>query len=365
MKYRTKAPYIQKLLIAMGIYAGIFIALAAFGLMKFWDYIDAYENSRPQNTIDAYMEQLDTEHIKSYVSDLVASIDHNVQSEEACLQVITDTLSDRVTYARKLSECTDDKTVYMLMCGGKNIGKVVMTAQSKDSYGYATWQVTEESFDFSFLLGEGTSVTVPQDYRVYVNGTLLSEDYITKSDTQFSLLEGFYEDYELPYMVTYEVKPILGDLQVTITDPAGNTVTPEEAANEALVLNNCTEAQITALDQIAWDYIGSYVRFSINAEEKLQENYQDILSHIVPGSDLANRMKGSLESLKWVKNRQAQILATSNNHRIHFPDGQFLYDLSYEVTITRNGDSSTTTENVRLILTQTENGLKVERMINY
>jgi len=365
VKYRKKTPYIKKLLIAMGIYAGVFIALAAFGLIKFWDYIDAYENSRPQNTIDAYMEQLDTEHIKSYAADLIASIDHNMQSEDDCLQAITDSLNNRVTYARKLSECTDDRLVYMLMCGGKNIGKVVMTAQSKDAYGYATWKVTEESFDFSFLLGEGTSVTVPQDYRVYVNGTLLTENYITKDGIPFALLDGLYDDYDLPYMVSYEIKPLLGSPEITITDPNGNAVTAEDALNEALVLNNCTDSESAALDEAVSNYIHSYVRFATNAEEKLQENYQDLLTHIVPGSALADRMKGALNGLKWVKNHQAQILSTTTHHRIHFPDDRYLYDLSYEASDLYNGQTTTTTENVHLILKQTESGLKVERMINY
>ncbi len=365
MKNKKKLSYASKLLIAMGVYAVIFAILAALGLTKFWDYMDAYEHSQYKATIDSYIQQLDVAHLQSYTDDLIASVDPDVQSAENCRQVIADAVSGGVSYARKLSECTDEKTVYMLMSGGKTIGKVVLTAQKKDAYGFATWQVTEESFDFSFLLGEGKTVTVPQGYSVYANGTLLSEDSITKQDIPFELLKDFYADYTLPYLVAYEIAPILGDLQITITDPAGNTVTQEDALNEALVLNNCTDAEVASLDKLADDYLNSYIRFSSNEGGTLQENYKNILSYIVSGSDLADRMYDALGGLKWVKNQQAQLLSTSTNHRIRLSDGLYLYDFTYEVKISHLGNTATTTENVRLILKQTDNGLKVERMINY
>ena len=365
MKNKKKLSFVSKLLIAMGIYAVIFAGLATFGLTKLWDYMDAYEKSQYKNAIDTYIQQLDTAHMQSYAADLMASIDPDIQSEEACRQAIADAVSGGVSYARKLSECTDDKTVYMLMSGGKTIGKVVLSVQEKDAYGFAHWQITEESFDFSFLLGEGTTVTVAQDYCVYVNGALLGEDSIIKRDIPFDLIKDFYADYPLPYMVTYEVAPILGDLQITITDPTGKSVTPEDAQNEALILNNCTDAEIATLDKLATDYLGSYIRFSSNAGGALQENYQNILSYIVPGCALADRMYDALNGLKWVNNQQAQILSNTANHRIRLSEGLYLYDFTYEVKVSHSGNTATSTENVRLILKQTENGLKVERMVNY
>ena len=45
--------------IGMAIYAIVFLIAAAIGLSKFWDYIAAYEASRPENTMNAYMQQVD------------------------------------------------------------------------------------------------------------------------------------------------------------------------------------------------------------------------------------------------------------------------------------------------------------------
>ena len=51
---RVKHP----LLLGMVIYAVIFLATAAVGLRVFWDFIGAFEASRPENVIDEYIGQL-------------------------------------------------------------------------------------------------------------------------------------------------------------------------------------------------------------------------------------------------------------------------------------------------------------------
>ena len=96
------------------------------------------------------------------------------------------------------------------MSGGKTVGKVTLSAKQADAYGFTPWEVISESFDFSFLIGTGTKLTVPEHYPVYVNGTCLTEEDIVESGIQFALVKDFYAQYSLPTFVTYEVDPILG-----------------------------------------------------------------------------------------------------------------------------------------------------------
>lgn len=365
MRRRKQIPYAIKVLIAAILYAGVFAVAVMFGLSKFWDYIAAYEQSRSQNTIDAYMAQLTVSHMQDSAADLIASIDHNIQSEDACRQKIADSLSGGVTCARKLSECSDNQQVYMLLSGGKTIGKVTLTAQEADEFGFAPWEVTAETFDFSFLIGTGTKLTVPHNYPVYVNGTCLSSDYITESGMHFQLIEDFYETYSLPTMVTYEVAPILGELDVSVTDPQGNSVTQQEALDEVLVLNNCTESEIAELNSLVEGFIDTYVRYTSNADEDLQGNLDRLLTNILPDSALAQRMKDAKHGLRWMGDQHAKILSVTTHHRIHFLDGHYLYDVTYEFETNYRGKVNTTIENLKLIITPTESGLKVERMIGY
>jgi len=366
VRHTRSSSYSNRLLKTVAIYAAIFLVIAIVGLIIFWNYMAAYEKSQPENALHAYLYNLDAKRILSNSDDLVESVNPDVQREAECRQIISDTIRDGVDYKLLMSESNDSKKVYTLKSGDNAIGKVALTSQGKGSFGLPIWQVTEEAYDFSFLLNEGETVDVPQHYKVYANGKLLSTQSLVQQDTPIEVLKDFYADYDtLPYMVTYKVGPYLGDVEITITDAEDNAVTPEQATDIAFILDNCSNAEKETLDNLAAAYINSYVRFSTNADEALEENYQDILSYIVPECALAERMADALNGLKWVKNQEADILSQTVHYRTRLAGGLYLYDVSYKVTVEHQGNSTTTTENVRLLLSQTPEGLKVERMLNY
>ncbi len=366
MRYNKKKSYSQKMLKTIAIYAAIFLVIAVVGLVIFWNYMDAYEQAQPENALQTYLYNLDAKRILSHSDNLVELVNPDVQREADCRQIISDTLHNGVNFKLLMSESNDGKKVYALSCGDNVIGKVGLTSQDKGSFGLPVWQVTEEDFDFSFLLNEGKTIDVPQHYKVYADGKLLSSQSIVQQDTPIEVLKDFYADYDtLPYMVTYKVGPYLGDVEITIADAEDNVVTPEQAADIAFILDNCSNAEMETLDNLVAAYINSYVRFSTNADEALEENYQDILSYIVPECALAERMEDALNGLKWVKNQDAQVISKAVHYRTRLAGGIYLYDVSYEVEVSHLGNTTTTTENVRFILSQTPEGLKVERMLNY
>lgn len=366
MKYSRKKNYSKKMLNTMGIYAAIALIIIIVGIVIFWNYMDAYEASQPEKIMETYMHTLDAKHILSHSDDLIETVNPEVQREAECRQVIIDIISDGIQYERKLSECSDTQRVYMLTSGENAVGKVVLTAQGKGSFGLPNWKVSESTFDFSFLLNEGVTIVVPQHYKVYADGKLVGAKCIVEQDTPIAVLKDFYADYDtLPYMATYKVGPYLGEMEITITDAEDNPVTPEQATDEAFILDNCSSAEQDTLDNLVTAYIDSYVRFSTNADGALNQNYEAILTYIVPESDLAQRMEDALGGLKWVKNQKAEVLSKTTHYRTRLAGGLYLYDISYEVAVTYQGSTTTTTENVRFILSQTPEGLKVEKMLNY
>ena len=180
------------------------------------------------------------------------------------------------------------------------------------------------------------------------------------------MLKDFYADYDtLPYMVTYKLGPYLGDVEITITDAEDKPVTPEQAKDPAFILDNCSDSEKDTLNNLVYNFIDSYVRFTTNADEKLNENYADVLTYIVPESDLAKRMADALNGLKWNKNQNADVLSKTAHYRTRLAGGLYLYDISYEVEVNHQGTTTTTIENVRFLLSQTTEGLKVESMLSY
>ena len=212
----------------MVIYAVIFLILTGVGLKFFWDFIEAYEESRPQNTANAYLQKLTVEKMCDAAEPWFSGLDQRIQSKEERIGYIRNSLTGDMNYAKKAGECTQTRQVYVLRCGKQVIGQMTMDAVQTDTYGFFRWEVTEEHYDFSYLEGEPVRVTVPETYTVSLNGQVLDESYITEAGIHYPLLEEFYDQYELPTLVTYEADHFLGTLSPEILDSTGKSVSMGE-----------------------------------------------------------------------------------------------------------------------------------------
>lgn len=353
------------LVLGMVIYAVVFLAILTVGLSLFWNFIEAYEGSRPRNTIDAYVEQLTEAHICDQSAELLAQVDSNLQSEEACRELICEAVSGGVTYAKKSAESDDTRTVYALRSGSRVIGSVTMTTTEVDDYGFAHWEVTEESFDLSYLLGDAVSITVPSDYLVYANGVCLDGSYITESGIHYDALEAFYDDYSLPTMVTYKTGTVLGTVTVEVTDPAGNAVVINENTDYNAFLSNCTEEEVQELERFSNVFLERYVAFTSSAHKSSEVNYAKLLNYVVSGSDLHTRMRLALDGLSWAQSNGDKIVSITMNRFVNIGDGKYLCDATYEVDTSGREGVVRTTSNVKFIIVDNGYSLKAEMLISY
>lgn len=348
--------------VALLAYALVFLVALVFGLSWFWDYMDAYEQSRPHIALNAYMEQLTAEYVADASGALIGKIDHNVQTEEECRQVILAALSGNFTCAKKSRESDEDRHVYAIRCGTKVIGTMEMERCGQQMQGFTAWEVTGDSFDLSYLMTEPVSVSVPENYPVYSLGKRLGSGYITEEKIPYTLLTDLYEDYTLPYMVTYTAGPFLGEVALTVTDPAGNPVTVDDNTDPTVFLNNCTTEEIAALDTAVAGYIQSYVDFMSRTGGDTYANYTKLKQHILPGGTLDKRMQQAMEGLKWVTDRGAQVSSITTHNYVNMGDGRYLCDVTYAVDTRDYGGSLQTTASVKLILLKTADGLRTEAM---
>lgn len=353
-------------LLGMIIYAVVFLTAAFFGLRYFWDFIAAFEESRPLNTINAYMDQLTVEHICDSQTELLKLAEDELVSEETCRQLMLDALKDEITYAKKSSESTDTKTVYVLRSGSRIIGSVTMTATEIDEYNFARWKISEEHFDLSFILAQKSySVTVPEQFQVYVNGQLLDESYIIESGIKYTAVERLYKDYDLPTMVTYQASVPLGECVGVVKDANGNEIVIDENTDYNVFLDNCTDAEHAELKSFSDAFVESYVTFTGNANDKAKANLKDLMKYVVEDSDLANRMKMALDGLSYAQSKGDEVVSLVINRAISLGEGRYICDVTYEVDTTgRNGVVRTTT-NAQIIVVRTEDGMKAESLNIY
>lgn len=349
----------------MLIYAVAVLIAVELGLQDFWDYIAAYEDSRPKHVLNAYMDSLDGVHISDLSSDVIAQIDHNIQSEEECREYIQNAVSGGISYAKKSSESTDTRHVYMLRTGTQVIGSFTMEVTHEDEYGFTYWEVTEESFDMSYLIGEAVSTVAPDHYTVTVNGSVLDSSYITGDPIEYEALEMFYDDYTLPAMVTYQAGPFLGEFDMVITDTEGDVVIMENVEDISKLAENCSEEQVAKLDSFADEFLNRYVTYMSGANKSADANLHNLLKYVVDDSDFEERMIGALYGQQATQSRGDVIKEIRNNYFFKLESGRYVCDITYMVDTTGKQGVVTTTNNVRIIVVDTEDGLRVLTVYNY
>lgn len=348
--------------LALILYAVIFLGITVLGLHSFWDYMGAYERSRPQNTVDAYSRQLTPEYISKACEPMIDKV--SIQSKETCQKVILDALQGEITCAKNASLSTETKQVYMIMCSKQVIGSMEMHQQGESNFGFTPWVVTKDSFDLSYLLTKTFSVTVPNDYPVYFFGTKLTENFITEDHIPYPALKEYYGSYSLPYMVTYTAGPFLGQPELLITDPSGTPVQIDKNTDLSAFLNNCAPEEISALDAITDDFIHRYVDFISETKNDTMGNYRRLAQHLVPDGDLANRMYMAIGGLNWVSDRNATVTAVDIHRYVNIGNDRYLCDLTYEVTNKTYAGVTQSVNHIKVIYLKTEAGLKAEAMVN-
>jgi len=354
-----------KFIAGIVIYAVVFLLLVAVGLYLFWGFIEAYELSRPKNTMQEFMDQLTVEQMCAASDALYDSVDQNLQTREQFDQVIRDAVTGDISYAKKSSESTETRQVFVLRSGRANIGQFTISAGKEDKYGFRRWEVEEYSFDFSYLLGEGVSVTVPLEYQVTVNGKLLDDSYITETGIQYSALEEFYDSLTLPTMVTYDVEGFLGDITIEILDAAGNPVTITSDMDMNALLPQCGADEAGKVEAFANEFVKLWVSFSGSTNDTKGGNYHRLKNILSSDGALAERLYTALDGLTFGQSNGATILEVPINRIVPLGNGEYICDMSYVVrTVGRQG-AVDTTSNMKLLMV-TENGeLRVKAMERY
>lgn len=362
MAKTKKRPFLK----GMRLYAVIFLHLTIAGLIIFWNFIDSYEQSRPKNTMDSYLAALTPARMVEK-TDSLALVDLQLQSKAECTEVIQDSLTGKISYARKSSVCTDTSQTYVLRCGSQVIGEVEIRAGEPDLFGFTVWSLAEERFDFSHLLCEEQTITVPSNYHVFANDEILAESYISEQNIHYPSLEEFYQDYStLPTMVTYSVGPVLGELELEVMDTAGRFITDWEDVDLDTLLESCSSGDKAMLESFMDDFLEAYVRFTGSNKKNATGNYYKLLNnYLISGSPLAQRLYTALDGLFYSQNHSDKLMRVEINRIVQTEESRYFCDATYAVSTLGNSGTVETVNNVKVILLMTDKGLRVEAMTRY
>ena len=142
-------------------------------------------------------------------------------------------------------------------------------------------------------------------------------------------------------------------------------MTFDETTDWTQYFHNCTAEQIQELDDFTAAYVDRYVAFTGSRKNTRNTNYKKLIEYVVIDSDFATRLKDALDGLQFGQSQGDVVVSLVANHQVRLEEGRYLCDITYEVDTTGKKGVVRTTTNAKLIVVQTDDGLKVESMSIY
>lgn len=358
-------PYGEKSRFGTGlvIYILIFLILTAVGLIIFYDWLDAFEKTRPTHAVKAYEESLHEYGLTEETLASLTGVDRKLQSDKDIRAYTKDLLSQAALF-RSLEKSSSDRQVYTVRSEGANIGTVAFCPTGEKKFNFHAFVPSEEEYDFS-AWAETVSVNVPENYTVSVNGVPLDDSYCTESGIRYKTLQDYYDDYSgLPTMVTYTTGNVLGKPEVTVTDRSGKTYIPEELT-EAIFLDSCTAEDRARLSDFARDFVNNYVQFTADVGGGHYIYYNELRQMVTQDSPLLDRMTQSLGSFGYTTTRSCNIIRDSVNICCPFNRSVYFVDYSYTTKTVGSGEAVEDSRNVRLVVEDSGGTLLVREMTYY
>lgn len=360
---RKKRPFVYW----MAVYAIVFLGLAVCGLMLFARFLSAYEASRPDRAADAFMEHFTPKDVLGLSGEFLDTLDSRLQPRSAAEAEILAFLGDDLHYVKSAAS-TEELAIYTLISGNKKIGELRFAPGQELEFGFRKMEYCGGSADFSFLKS-ACSYTVPSDWSVYSYETFVGEEFATGKETHFEFLSDVRstDTYEIPCLREYALDNYLGTLELHYYDAAGQeTALPVEGFGEEYI-DNCSPELQLELQDFAMSFTDRYYEFTASLRGEIMSTYSRLKPLLVPGGKLEQRLEGALENMAWSQNRGSTLTEKRVLHCIDLGGGSYLCGVTYDVdVVSKDGETVTKTENnIKLIVTRTQQGLRAADLYSY
>lgn len=211
------------------IYVIILILIMAIFLIYVADSLIKYENNQTENYLEDLIENLKkaskNNKIEKYIDTSNIIIDNFENSDTTINQGFYELFNTRkITYKLNENSQDENKPVYDIDADGEKVLEISLDGTKKENrlslLTFSRWEIKkiENKMENGLYM---CKIVVPNNYSVYVNGKVLTEDLI-KETTQNEGLEQIAQYVDIPHIVEYEVSNLLKKPKVKILNSDGN-----------------------------------------------------------------------------------------------------------------------------------------------
>lgn len=352
-------------------YAAALCAGVVLVLQTLWDFAGLYEKSMPDDVINNYVSQLNTDLWEEGLAETMALMEHPFQSDEECKAVVMELLNGEINHVRSVS-ADPNLNAYSLRVGSSSFGKVYLakdeTKNANFEIGFLEkevelpwdlrpWLVHSQEFDLSGLY-TSVEVTVPASYYVQLNGITLGPEHIVEQGIQYDSLKAFYDvNPNLPTKTTYRAEKIIGYITPVILDENGNVYEIDSTRDDSQFIKPCDSEKFARLDGFCSKFTEKYLRYTSGIMGKYSSGgYSELTGYVMPGGDLDKRLYAALDGLGWAHTNAFRLDSYQLVNAIDLGEGYYVCDVVAQTTSITQGSGENVDVNELKIIVFDNNG---------
>lgn len=296
------------------IYMLLLSGLILVGLALLWRMMDAFERSRPNHRMEAYLAENDSGHWRSILLD------------KGVGKSFVDTLDmEDASFYKKMGLYTDAAPTYGIRFGHEDMLTVSLKNGEEISFGYHLWEI--DSVD---IVGRSLFIFAPQDAVISRDGKPIGKDCLVQENAQELELGVFDKNrkdiaglskYQLDY--TYDAEGIV------VEDSAGNVLELSYSSGNAYYYAPFMEDYKITVPSGSLVRVNGIVLNGENAkiESNVDEDFEGIEEFLpfVPGQDVY-----TIEGL--IMPPDIEVETANGNSLIADAEGRdYLYEMDDEI----------------------------------
>ena len=220
------------------LWALFLLVVGSVGCFVLYQYLDAYEQSRPEHIMDDLMAATTPEQWYEHALNGFEPELSRFDDPEAIFAAYYDAAlaNANYTYRKDTANSTEDAPAYVIRAGAVELCRVKLEDVGDAGFGMNLWAAgdTETVFSLNSLQSMAVEIDAPADEAVFLNGVELGKEYIVDENVPCPNVTELEKRFtQQPSFVRYRVDAMYGTIRVT--DSADNTLTTTECDGENTV----------------------------------------------------------------------------------------------------------------------------------
>lgn len=229
------------------IYSVVILLIGAVGCYFLYQYMDAYEQSRPDNVMKELVASTSDNEWIDYMKN-TGSVEFSLFDDRS--DIINNYFEvscqgKKVNFSEAVSVSTQDAPVYNIKAGSASMVRAYLEKDEELAFGFNSWKVAriEAYIPTQNMASLTIRIEAPHSTPLFINGVALDESYVINPDVPHATMSSLEERYAyVPTRTLYEVSGIYGG--VVVTDQEGNELHPVSEADASGIVEYSLPSQV-------------------------------------------------------------------------------------------------------------------------